>query len=328
MNLLHWGVLGTARISRKLIPAIAGTKGHCVHAIASRFLEKAQAEALTYAIPRAYAGYETLLADPEIDIVYIPLPNALHAQWTLAAINAGKHVLCEKPMAISLQEADKVAEAAHAAGVIVSEAFMYRHHPALWKVRELIRENTIGRVRLIRGTFRFMLNRSADARFDPALGGGSLWDVGCYPVSYARFLLENEPLEAFGWADMGSSGVDETFAGQLRFPEEVFLQFDCSFRAPYKAEMEIVGSTGTIRVAQPFKPGLVCTVELTRDTQAVEIIEVDGGREYSGAIQNMADAILDTSAARVTLQDSRGNCAVLLALLASARDGRPITICK
>jgi len=326
MTVLRWGILGTARISRKVIPAIVDSKRQCVHAIASRSLEKAQAEALKYSIPRVYANYENLLADPDIDIVYVPLPNALHAQWTLAAIKAGKHVLCEKPMTLSLQEADEVAEAAHAAGVVVCEAFMYRHHSAILRVRKLILENAIGRVRLMRGTFRFTLNRPADVRFDPALGGGSLWDVGCYPVSYARFLMEKEPLEAFGWAQMTPSGVDETFAGQLRFPDGVLLQFDCGFTSPYKVEMEIVGSTGTIRVAQPFRPGQVCNVELTRDDQAVESIGIDGGPDYCGAIENMADAVLGKGPSRITLEDSRGNCAVLLALLRSAREGSSIHV--
>ncbi len=328
MTLLRWGILGAARINRKVIPALTSSKRQCVHAIASRTLAKAQAEAEKYAIPhvRVYEGYERLLADPDIDIVYIPLPNSLHAEWTLKAIGAKKHVLCEKPMTISLKEADEIAAAAKEAGVIVCEALMYRYHPAIAAVRQLIRDNGIGRVRLIRGTFRLTLDRPGDARYDPSMGGGCLWDVGCYPVSYARFLLEKEPLDAFGWADIGPTGVDETFAGQLRFPDGEVLQFDCGFRAPYKTEMEIIGSTGTIRLPLPYRPGPTTTFELSRDQKDLERITVEGTLEPFETTENMADAVLGISLPKVSLADSRGNCAALVALLQSAKEGKPVII--
>jgi predicted dehydrogenase len=174
----------------------------------------------------------------------------------------------------------------------------------------------------VRGSFTFDLNRPNDVRLNPAQGGGSVWDIGCYPVSYGRFVLAEEPVEAFGWQVTGPTGIDETFAGQLRFPSGAFLQFDCGFRAPFRTEIEVVGSEGTLRVARPFKPGSSETVIVQRG-ETVESVAVDGDELYLGEVEDMADAILEGRASRVTLADSRANCAALLALLQSAKTGRP-----
>jgi predicted dehydrogenase len=320
-RILHWGLLGTARINRALIPPLRASARNELVAVASRTLERAEVYAREWGIPRALGSYEALLADPDVDVVYISLPNGLHAEWTIQAAQAGKHVLCEKPLAVTPGEVDVMAAAARQAGVVVAEAFMYRHHPQTLKVKELVDNGAIGRLRLVRGSFTFSLSRTVDVRLDPALGGGGIWDVGCYPISYARYLVGGEPLEAFGWQVAGASGVDEVFAGQLRFAGDVYAQFDCGFRAPFRTHLEIVGSDGTIDVPHPFKPGLDEQIRVTRG-DLTETIVIPGQELYIGEVEDMADAILNGQAPRVSLEDSRGNVATIAALLRSAREGR------
>jgi D-xylose 1-dehydrogenase (NADP+, D-xylono-1,5-lactone-forming) len=326
MKPLRWGILGTSRINQSVVPAIASSPRHLLRAVASRSLERAQVEARRFTIPRAYGQYAELLADPEIDVVYVALPNVLHAEWTIAALRAGKHVLCEKPLAPSLAEVDRIIEAARSNAVVVAEAFMYRHHPQTLKVRELLAAQALGPLRLVRGCFSFTMTRANDVRLEPLPGAGCLWDLGCYPVSYARLVLGEEPCEAFGWQTAGATGVDETFAGQLRFPSGALAQFDCGFRVPLRAELEFVGRDATLRVPEPFKPGLTSTIELWREGKPPETIEVAGQSLYLGEVEDMADAIRDGKAPRVSLADSRGNCAALLALLESARTSHPVRI--
>jgi len=324
-RVLNWGILGAARINRKVIPAIQAARGHAVAALASRTPERGAEAAAQWSIPRVHASYEDLLADPSIDVVYIPLPNSLHAEWTLRAIDAGKHVLCEKPLAVTLDEIDRVAAAAAARGVIVAEAFMYRHHPQTLTLRRLLDDGIIGELRVVRGAFTFTLERPRDVRFDADLGGGALWDVGCYPVSYARIVVGAEPVEVFGRAVRGPTGIDETFAGQLIFASGVQAQFDCGFRAPFRSQIEIVGSTGIILVPKPFQPGVNETLRVTRG-ETVEEIAVEGEPLYVGEIENLGAAIHGRAPSRVTLADSRANAATLLALLQSDRDRVPVRV--
>ena len=176
---LNWGLLSTARINNALIPPLQFSKPNHLLAVASRSQENADIYAKEKKISRAYGSYEALLADPEIDVIYNPLPNHLHAEWTIKAVEAGKHVLCEKPLALSVDEVDAIHAAAHKHGRVVAEAFMYRHHPQTLKVQELVQSGSIGTLKLIRGSFSFILDREEDIRLlDPAMGGGSIWDVG------------------------------------------------------------------------------------------------------------------------------------------------------
>ena len=325
MTKLRWGILGAARINKALVPPLQASERNELLAIASRRLEKAEAEARQWGIPRSFGSYEALLADPGIDVVYVPLPNALHAEWTIRSARAGKHVLCEKPLALSLEEADRIAAAAREAKVVVTEAFMYRHHPQTTKVRELVAGGAVGTPRLVRGAFTFNLTREQDVRFDPH-GGGSLWDVGCYPVSFTRFVLGEEPAEAFGWQVTGPTGIDETFSGQLRFPSGCLASFDCGFRAPFRTSIEVVGSEGVLSVPHPFKPGPSEEVVLSRGGGPAESIEIAGQELYGGEVEDLADAVLLGRPPRVSLADSRANTAALLALLRSAREGRPLAV--
>jgi xylose dehydrogenase (NAD/NADP) len=325
-EILRWGLLSTAAINEALIPALrASARNHLV-AVASREQARAQAYAAKWDIPRAFGSYQAMLADGEIDVVYISLPNSLHAAWTIAAAQAGKHVLCEKPLALSVEEVDAVAAASQRAGVVVAEAFMYRHHRQTLKAIELIASGAIGTVRLARGGFSFFQSRPADPRLDPALGGGSIWDVGCYPISYIRAALGMEPREVFGWQMVGPEGVDMIFAGQMRFDNEVCAQFDCGFRAADRQYMEFTGDRGTLTVQTPFTPEQASSILLAVKGGTHETIGSPGGYLYLGEVEDMADAILLGKAPRISLADSRGNVAAITALLQSAREGRPVRI--
>jgi len=321
---LNWGLLSTARINRVLIAPLQISKRNHLLAVASRSQAVADVYAREKRIPRAHGSYEALLADPEIDVIYNSLPNHLHAEWTIKAVEAGKHVLCEKPLALSVAEVDAVKSAAQKHGRVVAEAFMYRHHPQTLKVQELVKNGSIGSLKLIRGSFSFILSREEDIRLlDPAMGGGSIWDVGCYPISYARTVVGENPLEVFGWQVTGKTGIDETFIGQMRFAGDVHAQFDSSFVIPFHSFMEIVGSEGTLSIPKPFKPDANERIFLTRD-EKTETIKIKGQELYLGEVEDMADAILLGHDSRVSLHDSRTNVAVINALLESARVGKPV----
>lgn len=322
-KVLNWGLLSTARINRALITPLRASKRNQLVAVASRTQESADKYAREWKIPRAHGSYETLLADPEIDVIYNSLPNRLHAEWTIKAVEAGKHVLCEKPLALRVEEVDAIQSAARQHGRVVAEAFMYRHHPQTLKVQELVKSGSLGTLNLIRGSFSFVLSRDGDVRLDPALGGGSIWDIGCYPISYARSVLGENPLEVFGWQVTGPTGIDETFVGQMRFAKDVLAQIDCSFVIPFDSFMEIVGSEATLNIPRPFKPGTDEKIYLTRGDKT-ESIKIKGQELYIGEVEDMADAILLGQAPRIPLEDSRANVAVISAFLESSRLGRPV----
>jgi predicted dehydrogenase len=231
MKLLRWGLLGTARINRSLIPPLRASARNELAAVASRDAARARAYADEWGIPHSHGSYEALLADPGVDVVYISLPNHLHAEWAIRAAEAGKHVLCEKPLALRVDEVDAMTAAAESAGVLVAEGFMYRHHPRTMEVKALIDDGAIGELHFVRGAFTFPLTRPGNPRWIPEMGGGSLWDVGCYPLSFARYVVGAEPLDVYGRQVEGPTGVDMTFAAQLTFPGNVLAQFDSGLDA-------------------------------------------------------------------------------------------------
>lgn len=324
-KILNWGLLSTAKINQALIKPLRASKRTCLLGVASRESASAQAYAKEWNIPRAYGSYEAMLADPEIDVIYNSLPNHLHAEWSIKALQAGKHVLCEKPIALSLQEIQDMTQAAQASGRVLAEAFMYRHHLQTIKVKEIVAEGRIGKLLLIKGSFTFPLSRAGNYRNFKEMGGGSIWDVGCYPISYARMIAGSEPQEAFGWQVLGQGGGDEVFAGQLRFKDDVIAQFDCGFKAPFRSVFEIVGTEGVLTVPTPFKPGLHNELRLARSGRE-ELIKIGGGELYLGEVEDMCDAILTGSLPRVTLDDSRGNTAAILALIQSAETSQPVRL--
>jgi D-xylose 1-dehydrogenase (NADP+, D-xylono-1,5-lactone-forming) len=323
---LRWGLLGTARINRRLIPAMRAARRSAVAAVAGRDQQRVTQYAEEWNIPVAHVGYDTLLKDPTVDAVYIPLPNSLHVEWTLRALDAGKHVLCEKPLALSPEDIDRVGAVAEARERVVAEAFMYRHEMVIARVLELLRDDVVGRVMTIASGFTFDLDRPNDVRLDPALGGGSLWDVGCYAVSAARLVAGCEPLEAFGWASYGPTGIDESFSGLLRFPGQVVASIHSSFKSRYRTWLEVGGQTGVLNVSEPFKPTAPIDLMVTHggDTRSIRVEAP--AMLYVRQVEDFVAAVFDGRKPHVTLTESRGNAAALCALYASARSGRPVTI--
>lgn len=323
---LRWGLLSTARINQALIPPLRSSKRNVLTAVASRSQETADAYARENKIERAFGSYEAMLSDPDIDVVYNSLPNHLHAEWTIKAVEAGKHVLVEKPIALSVPEVDAIAAAAQKHGRVVAEAFMYRHHPQTIEVINMAQGGRLGKIQLVRGAFGFNFSREENYRLDPSQGGGALWDVGCYPLSYARAVFGTEPLEVFGWQVTGTTGIDESFIAQLRFPGEVYAQFTCSFAMTFHATMELIGTEGLLNIPVPYKPGEDEHILFTHPNNTTEAIPVAGQVLYSGEVEDIADAVLLGKAPRVSLADSRANVTAILALLESARAGKPVTL--
>jgi xylose dehydrogenase (NAD/NADP) len=315
--ILRWGLLSTARINRRLIPAVHSAARAELVAVASRTHASADAYAAEWGIPRAYGSYQALLDDPEVDVVYISLPNSLHAEWTVKAAQAGKYVLCEKPLALSVAECDQIIAAAGAAGVVVMEAFMYLYHPLLHKARELVRDGAVGQVRFVRGAFSFYLDRPGDVRWQPGLGGGALWDIGCYPVSFIRWIA-GEPDEVFGWQTLSDSGVDETFAGLLRYGDGTLGAFDCSFRLSFRVQAEVAGTRGTLTIEQPFPIGPESRILLHRGAEE-EVITLPEADPYRCEVDALTATVLDGAAPPLPLSSSRANVATLVALYESAR---------
>lgn len=324
-RVLRWGILGTARINRALIPPLRKSKRSRLQAVASRDSNRAAEYAREWKIPRSFGAYEALLADPEIDAIYISLPNTLHTEWTIRAAEAGKHVLCEKPLAVSLEEVDAIIDAGQRTGVVIAEAFMYRHHPQTLKVKELVDRGVLGKLQLVRGSFTYKLRRVNDVRLKPELGGGSIWDVGCYPISYARTLVGSEPVEVYAWQVTGPSGVDLMTVGSMRFPGDTFAQFDSSFDTQSRSQVEVVGSEASLLVQAPYKPGEREKLILKQD-ERIEEIPVKGNMTYLGEVEDLESAVLDGTPPRISLADSRANVAAILALIESARLGQPVSL--
>ena len=320
---LNWGLLSTAKINRALIKPLNASKRTRLLAVASRSISSAEAYAREWNIPRAHGSYEALLADPEIDVIYNSLPNHLHAEWTIKALRAGKHVLCEKPFALTLAEVDAMSQAARETGKVLAEAFMYRHHAQTLKVKEIVDSGVLGKLQLIKGAFTFPLTREGDIRLKKETGGGSIWDVGCYPISYARMIVGAEPVEVFGWQVTGQGGADESFIGQMRFKDGVHMQFDCGFKPPSRSFIEIIGTEAALNIPHPFKPGLKNEIHLIQNGNT-QTIKIKGGELYLGEVEDMCDAILNDQPPRISLMDSYGNIAAILALIQSAESGKPI----
>ena len=319
-KILNWGLLSTAKINRSLIKPLTASKRTRLLAVASRNISSAEAYAREWKIPRAHGSLEALLADPEVDVIYNSLPNHLHAEWTIKALHAGKHVLCEKPFALTLAEVDAMSAAARETGKVLTEAFMYRHHAQTLKVKEIVDGGRLGKLQLIKGAFTFTLNREGNFRWMSEAGGGSIWDVGCYPISYARMIVGAEPVEVSGWQVTGPGGADESFIGQMRFEGGVHAQFDSGFKSPFRSMIEIVGSEASLNIPAPFKPGKTSEIYLSHgDTQ--ETIKIKGEELYLGEVNDMCDAITQNKTPRVSLEDSRNNIKVILALLESAQKG-------
>jgi D-xylose 1-dehydrogenase (NADP+, D-xylono-1,5-lactone-forming) len=322
---LRWGILGTAQINRAVIAPIRSSKKSQLDAVASRSQDKASKYAAQWGIPHFFSSYDALLSDPLINVVYISLPNSLHAEWSIKALQMGKHVLCEKPITTSLKELDAVIAAADATGMVISEAFMYRHHPQTLVVKEILDDGQIGSLQLINGSFCYTNSRPHDVRFDPSLGGGALWDVGCYPVSYSRFLTGLSPTVVYGHQVLGPTGIDVLFAGQLHFRSGAICQFDCSFITEPRAEVVLTGDKGRISIPNPYKPGKSTRITV-RINGKERNMDVKGRELYIGEIEDMESAILESTPPRISLAESKDNIKTITALYHSSRDSQPIVI--
>lgn len=320
---VRWGVLSTANIGRAAVnPAIRASANGELVAVASRDKERAAAFAVAGDIPRWHGSYEALLDDPDVDAVYIPLPNSMHREWAIRAAEAGKHVLCEKPLALSEGECREMDAAAVQSGVLLMEAFMYRFHPRTQRVVALTRQNHLGALRVIRGTFTFRLNRPGNIRMDPALGGGALMDVGCYCVNVARTVAGAEPCEVQAQANWAASGVDAEMVGLLRFADGAMAHFDCALTQERCEAYEVQGEDGYLRVPSAFLPGTAdAVIEEVRGRGARTDHVVPGADEYRLMVEHFADCVLTGSSLRYPPSEAALNMRVIDALYRSARAG-------
>jgi predicted dehydrogenase len=326
---VRWGILGCARISRRgLIPGIQGSKSGKLISLASRDAATAKAWAAEFGISKFHGSYEQLLADPEIDAVYIPLPNELHKPWTIAAADAGKHVLCEKPLALDATEATAMVEHCRSRNILLMEAFMWRHQTRSLELRALLADGAIGDLRLIRSSFSFPIE-AGDWRLDCARGGGALWDVGGYGLNTARFFTGQEPIEVRSLGRFGPTGVDMSVTASLRFPDEILASIDCSFEQPYRCVYELVGTKGVIEVPDAYLPPKNATavarlrrIGMGSDSDArgdaVEVLEFEPVNQYSEIVDAFASSI---SARRLIdpAEDGVAQMAALDAILRAAR---------
>jgi D-xylose 1-dehydrogenase (NADP+, D-xylono-1,5-lactone-forming) len=324
MEPVRWGILSTARINALVIPPLQQSPESEAVAVASRTEQRAAAYAREWGIPRWYGSYEALLADPEVEAVYVSLPNGLHVEWSIRALEAGKHVLCEKPLARRPEDVGRAFDAAARAGRQLMEAFMWRHHPQSKRLRELVETGAIGELRLVRASFSVRIDRSDEARYDPALDGGSLMDLGCYCVSGSR-LLAGEPVGASAQQVLGPTGIDVRLAGMLVFLPGVLAQVDCAYDLPHRQGLEAVGSEGSIRVAMPWgiaEPG----IELRRGGD-VKWIEVEQADRYRLQSDNFSRAVRGLEPPLLGREDALGQARTIDALYRSAgQGGVPVTL--
>ena len=322
MGVMRLGILSTARINRLLLAGAGRTDRVEVTAVASRERSRAESYAREHGIERAYTSYEELLEDRSLDAVYIPLPNSMHVDWSVRALEAGKHVLCEKPLSRRPDDVERAFDAADRAGRILAEAFMFRHNPQTARLVALVEDGAVGRLRLVRAAFSFTIVGEANIRLAAELDGGALMDVGSYCVSGAR-LLAGEPEEVFG-ASVEERGVDTVFAGTLVFPGELFAQFDCGFRLPLRDELEVVGSDGSIFLDDPWhcrRP--VIEVRREGDVEEIALQPVDS---YRLELENLADAIEGRAEPLLGRDDALGQARAIDALYRSAATGQPVTL--
>jgi predicted dehydrogenase len=321
---LRWGVLGVANIAvRAVIPAIRASRNGDLVAIASRTPGRAQEAASRLGVPRSHGSYQALLDDPDVQAVYIPLPNSLHREWVIRCARAGRHVLCEKPLGLTAAECREMIDACRRHDVTLMEAFMYRFHPRTRRAAQLAAKGAVGDVRLVRASFTFALrNPVNNIRLIPELGGGALYDVGCYGVNASRMLL-GEPTQAFAFAHVGSSGVDELTGVMLRFGDDRLALVDCSLRLPRREEIEVVGTEGRLMVPMAFLPGTGdVEIRLTRGAEHT-VERIPGVDEYQLMVEHFGDVVTSGATLLLPPDDAAGNLHAIDALLRSVRSGRP-----
>jgi D-xylose 1-dehydrogenase (NADP+, D-xylono-1,5-lactone-forming) len=321
---VRWGVLSTARINEKVLAGAREADGVEVVAVGSRDRARGEEFADRHGIGRVHGSYEDLLADPDVEAVYIPLPNSLHVPWSVRALEAGKHVLCEKPLTRRPAEVAEAFDAAHRAGRLLMEAFMWRYHPQTEALVRLARD--IAPLRVVRAAFGFTLppEDSGNLRLQGDLDGGALMDVGCYCVSGMR-LLCGEPEQVSGEAVAGGAGVDVRFAGTLRFAGDVLGTFDCGFDVPPLGSITAVGAGGTLVARDPWH-GLAPRLTLERPGEAPEELTVVTANPYQLELEDLSAAIRDGADPRLGRDDALGQARAIEALYEAADSGRAVAL--
>jgi len=324
---LNWGILGTARIVRKVIPALQASRNGVVVGVASRTEERAKEYAEKHALPQAFSSYDALLASPDIDAVYIPLPNAMHHAWTLRALGAGKHVLCEKPLAVTAAECEEIGRAADEKGLKVLEGFMYRFHPRFELLQELMGRGVVGEPKFVRVAHSFAAEGKTNIRWFSALGGGALLDTGCYCVNVSRMIVGEEPVKVAAFAsyiDAADAGrVDTSVAGMMRFPGGATALFDCGVTLERRNLLEITGTEGRLYLDNPFSLlGEDSVIEEHHFAQDTVTHEVKGENHFVRMAEHFAESVLEGAPLRYNVTDAANNLRALEALArAAAREG-------
>jgi D-xylose 1-dehydrogenase (NADP+, D-xylono-1,5-lactone-forming) len=319
---LRLALLSTAGINRKLVAGARDVPEVDLAAIGSRSRERAEAQAAEFGIERVHGSYEEVLADPDVEAVYIALPNALHVDWSVRALEAGKHVLCEKPLSRHPEEVERAFDAADSAGRVLAEAFMWRHHPQAHRLVELLPR--IGELRLVRSSFSFPLGDPGDVRLSRELEGGALMDVGCYCVSGSR-LVAGEPLEVSAVEVMGGDGVDARLAATLRFEGDVLGHFDCALDCANRSELEVSGWNGALVLRDPWH-SLEPVIEVHASDGSIERVEVERENPYACELRDFAAAVAGERPPLFGRDDALRQARAIAALYESAATGRPIAV--
>lgn len=327
MSQLAWGIMGTGNIARQFAACMAGSRRGRIVAVGSRSGESAERFASSFSIPTAYPSYEQLLRDRQVQAVYISVPNSMHHEWTLRSLDAGKHVLCEKPFALNADQAKEMFDCARKAGLVLVEAFMYRSHPQTHEVLKAVRSGRIGTVKLIKTSFCFRIAKvEHNIRFKPELGGGALMDVGCYCLDFARLIAGQEPAKIFATARMHPSGVDECVAGVLSFPGGIQASFVCGLSLQADNTACICGDEGYIEIPWPWKPQKKASFAIAHSTPPRQDaapgvtparpprqqFDVEAPTElYALEADDFAATVLDGATPAVTPAQTLGNMRVL-----------------
>ncbi|MEW9672996.1 Gfo/Idh/MocA family protein [Ammoniphilus sp. 3BR4] len=319
-QVIKWGILGAARIAvERQFPAIHRAKNAELYAIASRNEEKARSLAHDHGIPHVYGSYEDLLQDPEIDAVYIPLPNHLHAEWTIRAAQSGKHVLCEKPAAIHPGEVQEIITACRQHGVVFMEAFAFRCHPQWQRLKEILNSGRIGEIRNVQARYSISVEDPTDIRLNPLMGGGSVYDIGSYCVNGIRFIIGEEPEEVRGLAHFAPDGVvDLAAAVSMKFPGGRIAQFDCSFESVYNQSLEITGTEGIIKIHWPFRHPSFKIQKDGKEESEIFDFQLD---EYTAQVEHFGDCVLTGQTLWYGSEETAANMKVIDAVYQSMKLG-------
>jgi predicted dehydrogenase len=331
LDKVHWGLISTANINRRIIPAIRSSRRGILAAVASRDQRKADKYAKHWEIPLSFGSYQDMIKSGKVDAVYISLPNHLHAEWSIKSLHSGLHVLCEKPFALTLEQVDQMISTSREYRLILAEAFMYRHHPQTKIAGEWVHSGKMGEIMMVQSTFTFPIRNQHDIRLTSEYGGGSLWDVGVYPISFAQFIYGGPPNWVFGSQRVGKSGVDEIFIGQMMYSSDQnktnrFTQISSSFLTPFYTKAEIIGSEGNLIISRPFvgiEEGNLIFDPKVGDQVVIDVPQKD---LYLGQIEDMHKAIIDGEPNYLPLAETRNHIKTVLALYQSAKEMKIIEL--